>query len=366
VRRGDVLLHNILTLHIAPPVAGEQRRVIYFGYWPAEVDYHLGPHSREYIGLKQQVLLASIEARKTAQAGRGERPFEYRAAEAMRLWKDTTLATFRFPARGLLDLAGRRLTSMPEPSQARTVPPMLADVLAELYRERAEPAPGDRHYPHLLDIRDAVRDAVRNAVGTWLDYGAATSPYRGLFTNARLLTADMASSSWKYPVDYPLDDDGHLPVEDGTFDGVLSTQVLEHVPNPAAYLHEAMPVLRPGGRLVLTTHGVWEDHGPVDLFRWTAQGLTAEVTAAGYTVDQCLMLTCGARAVLHLLQRESRAAAWPGSGPAALLLRGIRALDRWRPGHLDRYSDLHLRGLRRAPAGEHGFYLALPVSASRP
>lgn len=131
----------------------------------------------------------------------------------------------------------------------------------------------------------------------------------------------MASSSWKYLVDCPPDDDGHLPVEDGTFDGVLSIQVLEHVPNPAAYLHEAMPVLRPGGRLVRTTHGVWEDHGPVDLFRWIAEGLTAEVTAAGYTVDQCLISTA------------------------------IRTCACAAP---------------RAPAGEHGFYLALPVSASRP
>lgn len=254
---------------------------------------------------------------------------------------------------------------MSEPSSGQT-PPELAGVLAELYRERIDPRPGDEYYPHLLDIRDAVAETVLDETGIWLDYGASTSPYRSLFVKARLQTADLAAQYEKYPVDYVLDEDGSIPVADGTFDGVLSTQVLEHVIDPGKYLGEAMRVIRPGGRLVLTTHGVWEDHGSIDMRRWTAQGLQAEIENAGFAVERCLTLTCGARAVLHLLQQRCRAGAWPGRGPVSLLLRGFGALDRRRQGVIDRYSDRRLDRLRIAPAGEQSFYLTILVSARKP
>jgi SAM-dependent methyltransferase len=44
-----------------------------------------------------------------------------------------------------------------------------------------------------------------------------------------------------------------LPFEDHSFNTVLAMAVLEHVPNPVACLAEARRVLRPGGKLVLTT-----------------------------------------------------------------------------------------------------------------
>jgi ubiquinone/menaquinone biosynthesis C-methylase UbiE len=46
---------------------------------------------------------------------------------------------------------------------------------------------------------------------------------------------------------------GALPFEDGSFDFVFVTEVLEHLKQPEALLAEARRVLSPGGRLVLTT-----------------------------------------------------------------------------------------------------------------
>lgn len=50
-----------------------------------------------------------------------------------------------------------------------------------------------------------------------------------------------------------IEDGLHLPYGDATFDLVFSTDVIEHVREPAPWLRELERVTRPGGRLFLTT-----------------------------------------------------------------------------------------------------------------
>jgi ubiquinone/menaquinone biosynthesis C-methylase UbiE len=60
-----------------------------------------------------------------------------------------------------------------------------------------------------------------------------------------------------------------LPFPDGSFDGVLLNEVLEHVENEEATLREIARVLRPGGYLALFSPNRWfpfEGHGA----RWSA------------------------------------------------------------------------------------------------
>ena len=64
------------------------------------------------------------------------------------------------------------------------------------------------------------------------------------------------------------------PLDDGVFDLVLCTQVLEHADDPAAVVRELFRVTRPGGRVLASTHGVMVFHpNPYDHWRWTHTGL---------------------------------------------------------------------------------------------
>jgi SAM-dependent methyltransferase len=236
----------------------------------------------------------------------------------------------------------------------------LAAVLADRLRERTQPTPGDHAYAHLRDLRDALAASLAGATGTWLDYGAGTAPYRDLLPGADLHTADVPGEE-RYAVDYDLDATGRVPAPDGEFDGVLSTQVLEHVDDPVAYLTEARRILRPGGRLVLSTHGVWEDHGGQDLWRWTADGLARLASRCGYAEVAVRRLTCDGRALLLLVRRYGRTHPWPAGGVAGLLLRAAAWWDRRRPDAFDRYADRHL-----AEPGEQLLYLAVLLEARRP
>jgi SAM-dependent methyltransferase len=65
-----------------------------------------------------------------------------------------------------------------------------------------------------------------------------------------------------------------LPVEDGSFDLVLCTQVLEHADDPAQAVRELARVTAPGGVVLASTHGVQVYHpSPQDYWRWTGPGL---------------------------------------------------------------------------------------------
>ena len=65
-----------------------------------------------------------------------------------------------------------------------------------------------------------------------------------------------------------------IPVEDGGYDVVLCTQVLEHSVEPEQAVRELRRVTAPGGRVLASTHGVMVYHpNPDDLWRWTHAGL---------------------------------------------------------------------------------------------
>ncbi len=95
-----------------------------------------------------------------------------------------------------------------------------------------------------------------------LDAGAGECQYKNLFNHCDYKTQDFAeytgmpsgmlAEKWKYGnIDY-ICDIAQIPVSDASFDAVICTEVLEHVPRPIAVLKELSRVLMPGGTLILT------------------------------------------------------------------------------------------------------------------
>lgn len=71
-------------------------------------------------------------------------------------------------------------------------------------------------------------------------------------------------------------------IADGTFDIVVSTQTLEHVPHPWRWLPEVARICAPGGLIYLCSPNTWGYHGyPSDCWRVWPDGLRALMDEAG-------------------------------------------------------------------------------------
>ena len=124
--------------------------------------------------------------------------------------------------------------------------------------------------------------------GRLLDIGCGAQPYRPWAEAAGLeytgadwprsiheaqkadaVSADLSQRPW--------------PFADAEFDALLCTEVLEHQPDPAAFLAECARVCRPGGTILLTTPLLWPEHeAPYDFYRYTQFGLRHLFEQAGF------------------------------------------------------------------------------------
>jgi ubiquinone/menaquinone biosynthesis C-methylase UbiE len=91
-----------------------------------------------------------------------------------------------------------------------------------------------------------------------LDVGAGSAPYRALFAHCDYKTQDFAQlrddqlrHGGYAKIDFVSPADA-IPVPDASFDVILCTEVLEHVPEPISAVTEFGRILAPGGRLILT------------------------------------------------------------------------------------------------------------------
>lgn len=211
--------------------------------------------------------LANIEVIASKQS---ERLLEdqLKAADAV-LWLSTvdpsefpTFEVWRAQLRALFEAEPATQRSVAEPAKENVAPGL--EPLLNLVRSMPNAMPG-------LEIRQihgynsANRDEwVRQKASSVpagmrvLDVGAGTCPYRELFSHCEYVTHDFGQYSGYQGgegvygnIDLVSDIEA-IPAESSSFDVILCTEVLEHVPNPLGAFSEMTRLLRQGGRMLVT------------------------------------------------------------------------------------------------------------------
>ena len=88
-----------------------------------------------------------------------------------------------------------------------------------------------------------------------LDAGAGTGLYRHLFAHCNYKSQDFCqepTTQGRYTkMDYVCDIT-NIPVQDSSFDVIICTEVLEHVPEPIKVIKEFSRIIRPGGKVFIS------------------------------------------------------------------------------------------------------------------
>ena len=117
----------------------------------------------------------------------------------------------------------------------------------------------------------------RYARGRLLDLGCGKVPFYGVYRDRvdEATCVDWGGSVHASPyLDLEHDLTQPLPFDDGVFDTLLVSDVLEHIPNPEALFAEMARVLAPGGRMLLSVpFYYWLHEEPHDYYRYTAHAL---------------------------------------------------------------------------------------------
>src|SRR5919204_2098197 len=201
-------------------------------------------------------------------------------------------------------------------------------------RPRREPSRRSPTYAVRAPLAAWLRAEAETADGARvLDVGCGDKPYYPFFAGRVTEYVGVDASHPDADLHAPVE---NLPVEDASFDLVLCTQVLEHVDDPAAVLRELRRVVKAGGRVLASTHGVQVYHpDPLDLRRWTHEGLrrlfeengpwsSLSVTPASGTTA-CVAMVVGL--YVDLLARRAHAGAL-GRAVVAGLNTAAAAVDR--------------------------------------
>ena len=145
-------------------------------------------------------------------------------------------------------------------------------------------------------LERSLRAVAPRARGRLLDVGCGNKPYEAWFRPfvSAYLGVEHAATFARTEAGAHAGPDvvyggGTLPFRDGSFDTVLSVQVLEHTPRPAALVAEMARVLAPDGILILTAPFQFRLHEqPHDYFRYSAHGLRQLCDDAGLEVFETI------------------------------------------------------------------------------
>lgn len=156
-----------------------------------------------------------------------------------------------------------RLTGSRDPSEVGVGSRLITDLIASIYDE---------------NLREHAR-------GKLLDLGCGSVP---LYATYKDRVSEIVCVDWgnilhgaEY-LDLHCDLTGPLPLADGSFDTIILSDVLEHIPEPAHLWTEMSRVLSKGGKLLLNVpFYYWIHEQPHDYYRYTEYALRRFVESSG-------------------------------------------------------------------------------------
>jgi SAM-dependent methyltransferase len=141
-------------------------------------------------------------------------------------------------------------------------------------------------YLHYKSYHNDLFNAIKKHVtGKLLDIGCGNKPYAEILMSVadEYIGCDIIQSS-DNRVDI-LCPANSIPLDNETFDTVISTQTIEHVEDHQGLVNEAYRLLKPGGKFILSGPLYWPLHEePYDFFRFTKHGFTYILEKAGFEV----------------------------------------------------------------------------------
>ena len=191
--------------------------------------------------------------------------------------------------------------------------------------------------------------AGRGGFALWLAAnGAPRCLIASDFSPGGLRMAVEASRELPSPVGWPAADVAQLPFRDDSFDTVTCCETIEHVLDPPRAARELARVLKPGGRLYLTTPSYLNATG---LYRGWLRLNGRRYDEGGQPVAHFTMLPRTAwwlrRAGLRVERSDAIGHYLPWPGRAPIRFRGLDARA-WRP--LLKWIALHTAFVARKPS----------------
>lgn len=154
-------------------------------------------------------------------------------------------------------------------------------------------------------LHKAIVELAPKVKGDILDFGCGSKPYKFLFSHADSYVGVDLENTGHDHFDSQVDfyyDGIRLPFNDGSFDSVVCFEVLEHVFNIEEILTEINRVLKPGGKLLLSTPFAWDEHEiPFDFARYTSYGIVDVLNKANFKVIDHLKTTSYVLAIFQLI-----------------------------------------------------------------
>jgi SAM-dependent methyltransferase len=149
------------------------------------------------------------------------------------------------------------------------------------FQPRAFPDSSDHGFMTVHLIERSISLLAPELTGDLLDVGCGKQPYRSYFGHVKSHKAcDFDGNRGEVDFACPAH---QIPLPDESLDSILCTEVLEHVPDALAVWREFHRLLRPGGKVLLTTPMYWPAHElPYDFHRFPEHGLRHLVSESGF------------------------------------------------------------------------------------